>query len=98
MQINLLLLGLLLVVGGIAVKNKRWIWFHQGLYKRPVDTIRYCNYMGLADMAFGVTYLLMFLISFYIFISSVLISIVFVCYIIVLVYGETKYKVKEEKK
>lgn len=97
-QITLLLLGLLLVTAGIAVKKNKWIWFHQGLYKRPVDPVRYCKYMGLADFVFGLIYLLLFLISFRFFISSTIISIVFVCYVIVLVYGENKYKIKEDHK
>lgn len=98
MQMILLILGLYLILSGIAIKNKKWLWIHQGLIKRPVDTERYCKYMGLADAAFGSIYLLLHILSSYLYISEIIIAIVFVCYVIILVYGERKYKVEEEFK
>ncbi len=94
MTILLFILGLFFIACGITIKYKRWLWIHQGLIKRPVDIIKYTNYMGIIDVIAGTIYIIVGIMFYYFEMPTILVFIILIIYCISTIYGEVKYRTK----
>jgi hypothetical protein len=94
MTIAFLLFGLLFVVGGITIKAKKWLWIHQGFFKRPVDVDKYTKYMGNIDIIAGIIYIFVGVMFHYFKIPDIAAFIILIIYIALIIYGEIKYRIK----
>ncbi len=94
MNILFLFLGLFWIMCGIGIKVKKYLWIHQGLYKRPVDVDKYTNYMGIVDMIAGICCIILGFLFCFITISDKVIFILSIIYCTLIIYGEAKYRIK----
>ena len=92
MKIGFLVIGLYWIIVGIVVKRKKWLWIHQGIYKKPVDVEGYSNYMGFIDIVAGISCVMLGAISFYVNIPYIVAFIILITYSVLTLYGENKYK------
>lgn len=95
MMIASLFLGLFFIICGIAIKNKKWLWIHQGLMKRPVEVDKYTYYMGIIDIITGIIFIMVGFMFYYFKISSKVMFIIFILYCAFSIYGEVKYRKKQ---
>jgi hypothetical protein len=96
MSILLLFFGSLSIICGITIKYKKWLWLHQGIVKRPVDVNKYTNYMGILDVITGIIFIGIGLMYNFYNISDAIIFIMLNIYIAFLIYGEVKYRIKNQ--
>lgn len=95
MGLMLLLLGMTFILRGIFMKITKWLWLHQGFYKRNVsDENKYMNYMGNANIIIGICCIFLGFIFIDYDNPIIVFGILFVFYITVISYGEIKYRIK----
>lgn len=94
MSIFLLFIGIIFILTGINVRKKKWLWFHQGFVKRPVDIEKYTKYMGTLDVIAGIIFFMLTFLSFYYVITKNIAILFLLIYCVFCLYGEFKYKAK----
>ena len=89
-------MGCWVVLCGILVKNRKWIWLHRGVRKTQVDVDKYANYMGFIDITAGILVILEWLFCFVIQ-RNIIAWYVFptlLAWVVLQLRGDIKYRIK----
>jgi len=96
---GLFFIGVLFIVIGLITWKMKRLWFHRGFLPR-VNQDGYAKFMGILDIFVGLIWILLSVIAFAFQKRFPLWTpfVILVFYVILMTYGETKYKIDPKKR